>query len=115
MLKGKVLDDTFKLEYIRLAERQYEEFANRAMEMKKIESVVLTKVTKGTYSYITVDASQIEQNKEIMASISSRLQGLDIDSCLNLVVQAIARPISVLEDLIAKQAGPCSIDTNLQF
>lgn len=103
--RGVVLDDTFKLEYVRLGEQQYQEFANLAMEMKKVENVVLTKVTKGTYSYISVSPSQIEQDATIMKSIGDRLNGLDIDSCLSLVIQNVARPISVFKELLAKQPG----------
>lgn len=90
--KGDVLDDSFRIEYLRLSEDVYNEFANDALELENFDTVALTKVTKGQFSYVKPKASSRAQDRKIIESVRSKLKSFDIDALFQLTLISLARP-----------------------
>lgn len=89
---GKVLDDSFRIEYLRLSEDVYNEFANDALEMEGFDTVALTKVTKGQFSYIKPKASSRAQDSKIIKSVREKLKSFDINALFQLTLISLAHP-----------------------
>lgn len=90
--RGKVLDDSFKIEYLRLSENVYTEFADDALEMSNFQTVALQKVTRGQFSYLKPKASNKMVDAKLIASVRKQLKDYDINSLLKMALFSIAQP-----------------------
>lgn len=105
--KGTILDSTYRIEYLRLSENVYAEFADKATEMANMHSITVTKVKKGEFSYITPSPSnkamsqkEVDLFNQVVQQVQA--QKYDIDAVKQLVMFDVARPFDAYLEL-AKQ------------
>lgn len=90
--KGVPIDDTFRIEYLRLSESVYNEFAEDALEMGNFQTVALSKVKKGEFSYVKPKASAKGIPPKVLSSVRKKLEGFNTEAVIALVVSQLARP-----------------------
>lgn len=98
---GDILDDTFRLEYLRLSEDIYTEFSSAATE-NSFTTVALNKVVKGNFSYIKPVASNKAQNKALLDSLMEKIARVDVNAVVGLVLSNLARPIEEYAKALAE-------------
>jgi len=104
-MKGNPIDDSFRIEYIRLREQQYDKFATTLLEMPQSQTVLLSLVEKGSFSYVDIIPSTREVRQDVVDSINEKLQLFDVDQLFGLVVNNLARPIEEYEKLLNGESG----------
>jgi len=104
-MKGNPIDDSFRIEYIRLREQQYDKFATTLLEMPQSQTILLSLVEKGSFSYVDIIPSTREVRQDVIDSINEKLQLFDVDQLFGLVVNNLARPIEEYEKLLNGGAG----------
>jgi len=99
--KGKILDGSVSLEYLRLGESQYNKFASELEELDDCKTIVLTKESKGEFSYVLVKPSSKdvipEQFKDQIAEFA---KSVDEDTMFAYALMDLAQPFSNYLDLL---------------
>lgn len=90
--RSKPIDNTFRLEYLRLGYTQYIELCQSMEETEGMSSLVITKQVKGDYSYIKPTVSTKILSKEIMDLVETFKTSLDEDQIFSFAVADMARP-----------------------
>lgn len=90
--KGAPIDDSFRIEYLRLSESVYNEFAEDALEMGNFQTVALSKVKKGEFSYVKPKASAKGIPSKVLSAVRKKLEGFNVDAVMTLVISQLARP-----------------------
>lgn len=111
---GEVLNSQFRIEYLRLSEDVYKEFATSAVE-QPFSSIVMVKVTKGTFSYIKPSPSSRPQNPQFISEIQSKLSALNIDAIAQLILVDVAKPFTEYEKALANPQGLPSSPSQGQY
>jgi len=90
--KGKPIDHSFKLEYLRLGVSQYEELCRAMEEAEGLTSFVLSKVKKGEYSYVNATISTKQISASLKEAINEFKNSLNEDQIFAFALADTARP-----------------------
>lgn len=90
-MKGRIIGDEVVVEYLKLSDKQYEEFCEAYSEMDNVNSVVLKleskKTQKGDFSFVKMTPSKEKPSQEVY----EKIQNLDIEQLWKLVEVNCAR------------------------
>lgn len=108
-MKGTVIGDDFTVEYIQMAESVYTDFADSSMESTggKFNSVTLSLVKKGEYSYVKVMASNHNKfPQSLIAKIKEMRSNTElIESMWSMVDIATSMTVEDYEKALATATG----------
>lgn len=90
--RGNLIDSSIRIEYLRLSDDVYNEFASDACEMAQFETIALSKVSKGNFSYVKPKASNRPQDATIMQAVRQQIAQYDVDALVNIILKSVARP-----------------------
>lgn len=105
--RGNLIDSSIRIEYLRLSDDIYNEFASDTCEMAKFETIALSKVAKGNFSYVKPKASNRPQDATIMQAVRQQIAQYDIDALVNIILKSVARPFDeYLKALVESGQAP---------
>lgn len=112
---GRVVSEDFTIEYVRLTEGQYEEFARQATEMGTFVSVCLKKVAKKgangqDFSYVDVTPSNYGANGEIPQAVFAKLEQMNAtpgfsEGVWSMIDLATSISVAEYEKVLAESAN----------
>lgn len=91
--RGEIISPEVRIEYLRLSEDVYREFADLALE-QPFDSVALTKVTKGQFSYVKPVPSSKKQNPKLLKQVKDKIANYNFDDLAKMALIGMARPFS---------------------
>jgi hypothetical protein len=99
--KGNLLDGSVSLEYLRLGESQYNKFVSELEELSDCKTIVLSKESKGEFSYVTVKPSSKDViPQEFKPQISDFTSSVDDDTMFAYALMDIAQPFENYLELL---------------
>jgi len=112
---GRVVSEDFTIEYVRLTEGQYEEFARQATEMGTFVSMCLKKVAKKgangqDFSYVDVTPSNYGANGEIPQAVFAKLEQMNAtpgfsEGVWSMIDLATSISVAEYEKVLAESAN----------
>lgn len=89
--RGEIISPDVRIEYLRLSEDVYREFADQALE-QPFDSIALTKVTKGQFSYVKPNPSSKKQNPKLLKQVKDKIAAYNYDDLAKMALIGMARP-----------------------
>ena len=105
--KANVLDASYRIEYLRLSENVYTEFADKASEMANMHSITVSKTKKGEFSYVVPSPSNkvlSQQQINLINQVMQSVRQYDVEAVAALALSDVARPFDTYLEL-AKSKG----------
>lgn len=108
-MKGNIIGDDLTIEYLKLSDDVYLEFADAYEElMPNVNTVALKKEAKGTYSFVKVTPS-----KDLASdAVYDKIEGFDLNALWSLVELDLAKSLVQYEAMLAKQPGVSAAPIN---
>lgn len=93
--KGKVLDDSIKLEYLRPSAQQYNDLISDSEELEQFNSIYIAKQKKREFSFIVMKPSGVSISPEVLSKVETLRNSLNEDQIFAMALADIARPFKM--------------------